>query len=77
MKGKGFEISADSKPFVIAELSSNHNGDINKALELIEKANEAGTGDKLVKDKPLPKEDTKAKKDQKKQYPHQHKNIQD
>ena len=32
-----------------------------------EKANEAGTGDKLVKDKPLPKEDTKAKKDQKKQ----------
>ena len=32
-----------------------------------EKTNEAGTGDKLVKDKPLPKEDTKAKKDQKKQ----------
>ena len=32
-----------------------------------EKANEAGTGDKLVKDKPLPKEDTKAKKEQKEQ----------
>ena len=30
-----------------------------------EKANEAGTGDKLVKDKPLPKENTKAKKEQK------------
>ena len=32
-----------------------------------EKANEAGTGDKLVKDKPLPKENTKAKKEQKEQ----------
>ena len=30
-----------------------------------EKANEAGTGDQLVKDKPLPKEETKAKKEQK------------
>ena len=42
MKGKGFEISADSKPFVIAELSSNHNGDINYAKELIKIAKQSG-----------------------------------
>ena len=30
------------KPYIIAELSGNHNGDINRALLLIEKAKEAG-----------------------------------
>lgn len=31
-----------NKPYIIAELSGNHNGDINRALCLIEKAKEAG-----------------------------------
>lgn len=31
-----------SKPFIIAELSGNHNGDINRALRLIEEAHRSG-----------------------------------
>ena len=31
-----------NKPFIIAELSGNHNGDINRAFQLIEAAKEAG-----------------------------------
>ena len=42
MKGKGFEISNNKEPFVIAELSSNHNGDINYAKKLIELAKISG-----------------------------------
>ena len=39
---KNREIGPGNPPYIIAEISGNHNGDINKALELIEKANEAG-----------------------------------
>ena len=39
---KNREIGSGNNPYIIAEISGNHNGDINKALELIEKANEAG-----------------------------------
>lgn len=36
------EIGLESPPYVIAELSANHNGDIEKALRLIELAKQAG-----------------------------------
>ena len=36
------EISRNKRPYIIAELSGNHNGDINRALLLIKKAYEAG-----------------------------------
>ena len=39
---KNREIGFGKTPYIIAEISGNHNGDINKALDLIEKANEAG-----------------------------------
>lgn len=38
----GEKIIGGDKTFIIAELSANHNQDINVALELIEKAKEAG-----------------------------------
>lgn len=36
------EISVNNPPYIIAEMSGNHNGDINRALKLIEVAAEAG-----------------------------------
>jgi pseudaminic acid synthase len=38
----GRKIGADAAPYVIAELSANHNGEIEAALSIIEKAKEAG-----------------------------------
>ncbi len=38
----GRPIGKDFPPYVIAELSGNHNGDINRALKLIELAKQAG-----------------------------------
>lgn len=38
----GTEITQDSKPYIIAEISCNHEGDINKAFKLIEYAKIAG-----------------------------------
>src|SRR5690554_1371101 len=38
----GRVISSDNSPYIIAELSANHNGDIEKALRLIEEAKKAG-----------------------------------
>ncbi|PMG94750.1 pseudaminic acid synthase [Vibrio breoganii] len=38
----GRKIGVDYKPYIIAELSANHNGDINRAYEIMEKAKEAG-----------------------------------
>ena len=38
----GRQIGSDHRPYVIAELSGNHNGDIQRALRLIELAKEAG-----------------------------------
>ena len=37
-----FEISDDNKPFVIAEMSGNHNQSLEKALEIVDAAAEAG-----------------------------------
>jgi N-acetylneuraminate synthase len=42
IKIDGTLISLDSKPYVIAEMSGNHNGDINRAKTLIEAARWAG-----------------------------------
>jgi pseudaminic acid synthase len=42
MRIKHFEISNKSKVFIIAELSANHNGDLNTALETIRAAKRAG-----------------------------------
>lgn len=36
------EISNNTPPYIIAEMSGNHNGDINRALKLIDAAAEAG-----------------------------------
>lgn len=38
----GKKIGPNYKPYIIAELSANHNGDINKALETIEAAAKCG-----------------------------------
>jgi N-acetylneuraminate synthase len=38
----GYEIGRDHSPYVIAEMSGNHNGDIECALRLIDAAKEAG-----------------------------------
>jgi len=38
----GREIGPEFPPYIIAELSGNHNGDINRAIELINIASEAG-----------------------------------
>ena len=42
MKIKHFEINNKSKVFIIAELSANHNGDLNTAIETIKAAKRAG-----------------------------------
>ncbi len=42
MKLPGVEFGADFPPYIIAELSANHNGDINTAFRLIEIAKESG-----------------------------------
>ena len=34
-KIKNYEISKDSKPFIIAESGINHNGDVENALKMI------------------------------------------
>lgn len=38
----GRRIGPDYPPFIIAELSANHNGDINRAIKIIEEAKKAG-----------------------------------
>ncbi|MDB9957977.1 pseudaminic acid synthase [Oceanospirillaceae bacterium] len=38
----GREIGPDSPPYIIAELSANHNGDINRAFLIMEEAKNAG-----------------------------------
>jgi sialic acid synthase SpsE len=40
----GREISEDHKPYVIAEISANHNGSIERAKQSIEMAAKAGAG---------------------------------
>ena len=42
MKIDGREISIKHRPYLIAELSANHDGNIDKALELIELAKFSG-----------------------------------
>ncbi|SEI86677.1 N-acetylneuraminate synthase [Allopseudospirillum japonicum] len=42
MKINGRLISKHAPPYIIAEMSGNHNGDINRAFELIEQAKKAG-----------------------------------
>jgi N-acetylneuraminate synthase len=37
----GRPIGADQPPYVIAEMSANHNGDLNAALKIIEEAKRA------------------------------------
>jgi len=42
MKIGKYNISSSDKPFIIAEMSGNHNNDLNRALKLVEIAHEAG-----------------------------------
>lgn len=42
MQIAGRKIGAGHKPYIIAEMSGNHNGDITRAIELIKAAKEAG-----------------------------------
>ncbi|PJC86301.1 pseudaminic acid synthase [Vibrio sp. HA2012] len=39
---EGRKIGPDYEPYIIAELSANHNGDINNAFRIIEEAHKAG-----------------------------------
>ncbi|SEG70016.1 pseudaminic acid synthase [Vibrio hangzhouensis] len=39
---EGRKIGPDFEPYIIAELSANHNGDINNAFKIIEEAKKAG-----------------------------------
>ena len=43
----GRRIGADFEPYIICELSGNHNGDLDRALELIDEA--AATGADAIK----------------------------
>lgn len=38
----GINIGPDFPPYIIAELSANHNGDINRAIQIMEEAKKAG-----------------------------------
>ena len=38
----GREIGPETSPYVVAELSANHNGDINRAFQIIEECKKAG-----------------------------------
>jgi len=38
----GRTISADNEPYIIAEMSANHNGDLNQAFRIIEAAKKSG-----------------------------------
>ena len=38
----GREIGEGNKPYFVAEMSGNHNNDINRALKIIDAAKEAG-----------------------------------
>lgn len=42
IKIDGIEIGQNCKPYIIAELSANHNGDIDRAFEIIQYAKKAG-----------------------------------
>lgn len=42
IKIDGREIGEGCAPYVIAEMSANHNGDLNVALRIIEEAKHAG-----------------------------------
>lgn len=42
MKIEGREISSEQPPYIIAELSANHNGDIERAFAIMEAIKEAG-----------------------------------
>jgi pseudaminic acid synthase len=42
IKIHNYEISKKNKPFIIAEMSGNHNNDLGRALEIVEAAAEAG-----------------------------------
>jgi N-acetylneuraminate synthase len=42
IKIAGRSIGEDSKPFVIAEMSCNHNGSLERAFEIMERAKDAG-----------------------------------
>jgi len=42
IKIKDVTIGSNSPPYIIAELSGNHNGDINRAIRLIDAASDAG-----------------------------------
>ena len=42
MKIKNFEINEDSKVLIIAELSANHNGSLDTAIETIREAKKCG-----------------------------------
>ena len=42
VKIDGKVISSDSRPYIIAEMSANHNGDLNAALRIIEEAKICG-----------------------------------
>ena len=42
MKIKGIPISKSDKPFIIAEMSANHNGSYEDAVKLIDEAKISG-----------------------------------
>ena len=37
-----YKISRDNKPFIVAEMSGNHNKSLDRAIKLVEAAAEAG-----------------------------------